>query len=95
MKIFSFKNLIVLNFLLSNMMFSLNRKHLLIILLSLELIMLNMFLLIFNFMMFMGGSYFLMMFMILSVCEGVLGLSVLVYLVRIYGNDLIKIYSFI
>nr|YP_010586312.1 NADH dehydrogenase subunit 4L [Lepidostoma fui]UZZ44087.1 NADH dehydrogenase subunit 4L [Lepidostoma fui] len=95
MKIFSFKNLIVLNFLLSNMMFTLNRKHLLIILLSLELIMLNMFLLIFNFMMFMGSSYFLMMFMILSVCEGVLGLSVLVYLVRIHGNDLIKIYSFI
>nr|YP_010586325.1 NADH dehydrogenase subunit 4L [Lepidostoma inops]UZZ44100.1 NADH dehydrogenase subunit 4L [Lepidostoma inops] len=93
MKIFSFKNLIMLNFLLSNIMFSLNRKHLLIILLSLELIMLNMFLLIFQFMMFMGSIYFLIMFMVLSVCEGVLGLSVLVYLVRIYGNDLIKIYS--
>nr|UJG45237.1 NADH dehydrogenase subunit 4L [Lepidostoma hirtum] len=93
MKIFSFKNLIMLNFLMGNIMFSLNRKHLLIILLSLELIMLNMFLLIFQFMMFMGSVYFLMLFMVLSVCEGVLGLSVLVYLVRIYGNDLIKIYS--
>nr|YP_009667298.1 NADH dehydrogenase subunit 4L [Phryganopsyche latipennis]APQ47899.1 NADH dehydrogenase subunit 4L [Phryganopsyche latipennis] len=72
MKIFSFKNLIMLNFLLSNMMFTLNRKHLLIILLSLELIMLNMFLLIFNFMLMsmMNSIYFLVMFMVLMFVSG-------------------------
>lgn len=92
MKIFRFRNLILINFILRNFIFTLNRKHLLIILLRLELIMLNVFLLVYNYIMFIRRVYFLIIFIVLSVCEGVLGLSVLVYLIRIYGNDLIKIY---
>nr|UOU85002.1 NADH dehydrogenase subunit 4L [Lepidostoma basale] len=95
MKTLKFVYLIVLNFFLGNLMFSLNRKHLLIILISLEMIMLNMFILVLNFISATNSIYFFLMFMVLSVCEGVLGISVLVYLIRVYGNDLVKIHSFL
>nr|YP_008593297.1 NADH dehydrogenase subunit 4L [Nipponoluciola cruciata]BAN82550.1 NADH dehydrogenase subunit 4L [Nipponoluciola cruciata]BBA21816.1 NADH dehydrogenase subunit 4L [Nipponoluciola cruciata]BDE56955.1 NADH dehydrogenase subunit 4L [Nipponoluciola cruciata] len=63
-------------------------SHLLLMLLSLEFIVLSLF---FGLGMFILGlfyeSYFLMIFLSLSVCEGALGLSILVSLVRVYGND--------
>nr|AJR19262.1 NADH dehydrogenase subunit 4L [Thremma gallicum] len=95
MKIFQVSNLISFSYLIGNLMFSLNRKHLLIVLLSLELIMLNLFFLMNNYLVYnMSNSvYFLVMFMILTVCEGVLGLSILVYMIRIYGSDYIYMNS--
>nr|QLY89671.1 NADH dehydrogenase subunit 4L [Brachycentrus subnubilus] len=77
----------------SNFLFSLNRKHLLIVLLSLELIMLIMFLLIYLYMLILGSFYFMVLFLILTVCEGVLGLSVLVFMIRMCGNDYIQVFS--
>nr|QNV11592.1 NADH dehydrogenase subunit 4L [Lithax obscurus] len=95
MKIFSIMNYLMVNYLMSNFMFVMNRKHLLIILLSLELIVLNLFLIMYMYMLInlMNSIYFLIMFMILTVCEGVLGLSILVYMIRIYGSDYISVFS--
>nr|YP_009316868.1 NADH dehydrogenase subunit 4L [Ischnura elegans]YP_010391238.1 NADH dehydrogenase subunit 4L [Ischnura asiatica]AOW43850.1 NADH dehydrogenase subunit 4L [Ischnura elegans]QGU85613.1 NADH dehydrogenase subunit 4L [Ischnura elegans]UPX02828.1 NADH dehydrogenase subunit 4L [Ischnura asiatica]WGM81667.1 NADH dehydrogenase subunit 4L [Ischnura elegans] len=64
------------------------RKHLLSTLLSLEFMVLSMFfymfsLLIFNFM----DLYFLMYFLTFSVCEGALGLAILVSMIRSHGSD--------
>nr|AUO29236.1 NADH dehydrogenase subunit 4L [Enallagma cyathigerum] len=64
------------------------RKHLLSTLLSLEFMVLSMFfymfiLLIFNFL----DTYFLMYFLTFSVCEGALGLSILVSMIRSHGTD--------
>nr|YP_009142425.1 NADH dehydrogenase subunit 4L [Platycnemis foliacea]AKH04370.1 NADH dehydrogenase subunit 4L [Platycnemis foliacea] len=65
-----------------------NRKHLLSTLLSLEFIVLVVyffmfFLLICNF----YDLYFLMYFLTFSVCEGALGLSILVCMIRSHGTD--------
>nr|WCL18767.1 NADH dehydrogenase subunit 4L [Raymondia sp. A GC-2023a] len=66
----------------------LDRKHLLSMLLSLEYMILSMFILmIMYFNMFQNEFFFMMMFLIFSVCEGVLGLSILVSIIRMYGND--------
>nr|YP_009185953.1 NADH dehydrogenase subunit 4L [Scaphidium quadrimaculatum]ALO70891.1 NADH deshydrogenase subunit 4L [Scaphidium quadrimaculatum] len=68
--------------------FCLKRKHLLLMLLSLEFIMIIMYFLLmiylsyFNFEFYMG-----MIFLTMSVCEGALGLSILVSLIRTHGND--------
>nr|UYO78891.1 NADH dehydrogenase subunit 4L [Pygoluciola sp. 1 XHF-2022a] len=63
-------------------------NHLLLMLLSLEFIVLSLFFgLSIFFLFFMYESYFLMIFLSLSVCEGALGLSILVSMVRLYGND--------
>lgn len=68
--------------------FSIKRKHLLIILLSLEFIVLTIFILIFIFIKNqLFDLYFLMIFLTIRVCEGALGLSILVSLIRTHGND--------
>nr|WKU83751.1 NADH dehydrogenase subunit 4L [Allograpta obliqua] len=65
-----------------------NRKHLLSMLLSLEYIVLSLFYMLFIYLNMLNyESYFSMVFMTFSVCEGVLGLSILVSMIRMYGND--------
>lgn len=65
-----------------------NQKHLLIILLRLEFIVLGLFLILFIFLkLFNYEIYFLIIFLIFSVCEGVLGLSILVSIIRTHGNN--------
>nr|YP_010446994.1 NADH dehydrogenase subunit 4L [Loxocera planivena]UTM10359.1 NADH dehydrogenase subunit 4L [Loxocera planivena] len=65
-----------------------NRKHLLSMLLSLEYIVLSLFFMMFMYLnMINYEMYFTMIFLVFSVCEGVLGLSILVSMIRTYGND--------
>nr|YP_010515283.1 NADH dehydrogenase subunit 4L [Emerita talpoida]UXL87269.1 NADH dehydrogenase subunit 4L [Emerita talpoida] len=68
--------------------FVLFRKHLLSTLLSLEFIMLGIY--FFMSCCFIGMSneiYFVLFFLSLVVCEGALGLSLLVVIVRTHGSD--------
>nr|YP_009560230.1 NADH dehydrogenase subunit 4L [Oxysarcodexia avuncula]QAA79128.1 NADH dehydrogenase subunit 4L [Oxysarcodexia avuncula] len=65
-----------------------NRKHLLSMLLSLEYIVLSLFLLLFIYLSMLNFEFFFsMMFLTFSVCEGALGLSILVSMIRTHGND--------
>nr|UBN09039.1 NADH dehydrogenase subunit 4L [Panesthia tryoni tryoni] len=74
--------------------FSSNRKHLLATLLSLEFIVLILYTILFNYLnMFNFELFFMMIFLTFSVCEGALGLSILVSMIRSYGNDFFNIYS--
>nr|YP_010374288.1 NADH dehydrogenase subunit 4L [Tholosanus proximus]QVD38910.1 NADH dehydrogenase subunit 4L [Tholosanus proximus] len=80
--------IILFNFLSGTIVFCSTRKHLLLSLLSLEYIVLCMFLLLFLIMMNYGYElYFIMLFLVFTVCEGALGLSILVSLIRSQGND--------
>nr|YP_003331376.1 NADH dehydrogenase subunit 4L [Apatides fortis]ACM45059.1 NADH dehydrogenase subunit 4L [Apatides fortis] len=73
---------------LSLFSFCLNRKHLLSLLLSLEFIALSLFgLIVLKFSYYNYESFFLMVFLTFAVCEGSLGLSILVSMVRTHGND--------
>nr|YP_009002382.1 NADH dehydrogenase subunit 4L [Orinhippus tibetanus]AHH25005.1 NADH dehydrogenase subunit 4L [Orinhippus tibetanus] len=68
--------------------FSSKRKHLLMVLLSLEYIVLSLFMLIVIFMVEFDYDYFFpIIFLVFSVCEGALGLSILVSMIRSHGND--------
>nr|YP_009725539.1 NADH dehydrogenase subunit 4L [Homoeoxipha nigripes]QHQ73130.1 NADH dehydrogenase subunit 4L [Homoeoxipha nigripes] len=72
-------------------MFTSKRKHFLITLLSLEYMVLSVFLclaLYLSWMLF--EMYYLLMFLVFIVCEGALGLSILVMIVRSFGNDFIQ-----
>nr|QWQ55608.1 NADH dehydrogenase subunit 4L [Gampsocleis sinensis] len=69
-------------------------KHLLSMLLSLEFIVLSLFVLLFMYLNFFDyESYFSMIFLTFSVCEGALGLSVLVSMIRTHGNDFFQTFS--
>nr|YP_010586546.1 NADH dehydrogenase subunit 4L [Rhyacophila kando]UZZ44360.1 NADH dehydrogenase subunit 4L [Rhyacophila kando] len=84
----------VFMFIMSMMVFSFNRKHLLIILLMLEFMVLSLFILFMINLMMMGSEiYFLMLFLVFSVCEGALGLSILVHMIRMYGSDYFQVFN--
>lgn len=71
-----------------------NRKHLLSILLSLEFIVLRLFLLLFIYLNYCRNEiYFRIIFLTFRVCEGVLGLSILVRIIRTHGNDYFNSFS--
>lgn len=68
--------------------FTLVRKHLLNVLLSLEFIVVNLFWFISMVVSDLGGDlYFVLYFLTLAACEGALGLGLLVSIVRRHGND--------
>nr|WIM00483.1 NADH dehydrogenase subunit 4L [Elymnias malelas] len=87
---------ILVMFMFGNLIFVSKHKHLLIVLMSLEFIVLSVF-----FFMLMWLSmieydlYILMVFLVFSVCEGVLGLSILVSIIRFYGNDYLQGFNLI
>nr|YP_010894946.1 NADH dehydrogenase subunit 4L [Phortica variegata]QXG19614.1 NADH dehydrogenase subunit 4L [Phortica variegata]WJW73459.1 NADH dehydrogenase subunit 4L [Phortica variegata] len=81
-------------FILALFSFVSNRKHLLSMLLSLEYIVLMLFFMLFMYMNMMNyENYFCMMFLTFSVCEGALGLSILVSMIRTHGNDYFQSFS--
>uniref|UniRef100_UPI0030E182AB NADH dehydrogenase subunit 4L n=1 Tax=Euphyes dukesi TaxID=1478503 RepID=UPI0030E182AB len=75
-------------FMVGNMIFISKHKHLLIMLLSLEFIVLSVYLMMMMYLSFIDfDMYMLMVFLVFSVCEGALGISILVSMIRTFGND--------
>nr|AQP29232.1 NADH dehydrogenase subunit 4L [Microtermes sp. B TB-2017] len=71
-----------------------SRSHLLITLLSLEFIVLVLYFSVYLYLCSFNYSlFFVVYFLVFSVCEGSLGLSILVSMVRSYGNDYFQSYS--
>nr|ALO70762.1 NADH deshydrogenase subunit 4L [Neophonus bruchi] len=74
--------------------FCMKRKHLLLMLLSLEFVVLSLYFNLYLYLNFFSYEYyFCMIFMVMSVCEGCLGLSILVSLIRTHGNDYFQSFS--
>nr|APL97270.1 NADH dehydrogenase subunit 4L [Tirumala limniace] len=83
-------------FLVGNMIFVSKHKHLLIVLLSLEFIVLSIFFLMMIYLSMINYNlYMLMIFLVFSVCEGALGLSILVTMIRTHGNDYFQSFNLI
>nr|YP_010269869.1 NADH dehydrogenase subunit 4L [Orthotomicus erosus]UJX85644.1 NADH dehydrogenase subunit 4L [Orthotomicus erosus] len=77
-------------FLSGLMVYSLKYKHFLIMLMSLEIVVLSIFFFIFYLCSVMGLECFLsVIYLAFSVCEGALGLSLLVLLIRTHGSDFV------
>nr|ALO71063.1 NADH deshydrogenase subunit 4L [Aleocharinae sp. 6 EF-2015] len=76
------------------LVFCMKRKHLLLMLLSLEFIVLSLYFNMFIYLSYFSVEfYFCMIFLTMSVCEGALGLSILVSLIRSHGNDYFQTFS--
>nr|UBS94013.1 NADH dehydrogenase subunit 4L [Oliarus cf. filicicola HI01081] len=70
------------------------RKHYLMSLLSMELIFLSLFLFNMYYLSFYNFEYFYcILFLIFGVCDGSLGLTLLVYLVRKMGGDYVDSFN--
>ncbi|YP_009741800.1 NADH dehydrogenase subunit 4L (mitochondrion) [Cylas formicarius] len=75
-------------FIIGLLFFIMKSNYLLLMLLSLEFLVISLYfnmglVLSFN----LSDYFFLMMFLTVSVCEGALGLAMLVLMIRSYGND--------
>nr|AXA45535.1 NADH dehydrogenase subunit 4L [Paederus fuscipes] len=78
----------MLMYIMGLLSFCLKRKHFLLMLLSLEFIVLSLYLNMFIYLSYFNFEYyFSMIFLTMSVCEGALGLSILVSIIRTHGND--------
>nr|YP_009412986.1 NADH dehydrogenase subunit 4L [Vaejovis smithi]APW29078.1 NADH dehydrogenase subunit 4L [Vaejovis smithi] len=89
MNYFSILGLIL--FLISLIAFSTRLKHVISMLLSLEMMALGVFLALASMIMMKGNEDFILIpFLTMVVCEGSLGLSLLVMMTRFFGNDLLK-----
>nr|QWB85790.1 NADH dehydrogenase subunit 4L [Philus antennatus] len=89
-------SLIVSNFMFFSglIVFSSKRKHLLLMLLSLEFTILSLYFNIYLYLSMVNYEYFfLMVFLTMSVCEAALGLSLLVSMIRTFGNDYVLSFS--
>nr|YP_010688246.1 NADH dehydrogenase subunit 4L [Fissuleon brevigonarcus]WBR65440.1 NADH dehydrogenase subunit 4L [Fissuleon brevigonarcus] len=85
---------VVVMFISGCLSYVLKRKHLLSMLLSLEFMVLSLFFLLIIYLMYFGFEFFFsMIFLTFSVCEGALGLSILVSMVRTHGNDYFRSFS--
>lgn len=84
----------ILLFIFRLIVFVSNRKHLLITLLRLEFIVLVIYLFMYVFLNFISYDYFYsIVFLTFSVCEGALGLSIIVSLIRTHGNNYFQTYN--
>nr|YP_010718952.1 NADH dehydrogenase subunit 4L [Nematus trochanteratus]YP_010718965.1 NADH dehydrogenase subunit 4L [Nematus hequensis]WDQ45598.1 NADH dehydrogenase subunit 4L [Nematus trochanteratus]WDQ45611.1 NADH dehydrogenase subunit 4L [Nematus hequensis] len=96
MMYFSYSDLFFIFFFIGLMSLCFKRFHLLMILLSMEFIVLVLYMLmIFYLNLFEVELFFSMMFLSFSVCEGVLGLSILIKMVRLNGNDYFQVLNFL
>nr|QHD46557.1 NADH dehydrogenase subunit 4L [Geron pallipilosus] len=87
-------NLFMVMFLLGVFTFVSMREHLLSTLLSLEYLVLILYgLLVMCLYLLNYHIYFSMSFLTISVCEGALGLSILVSMIRTHGNDYFQSFS--
>nr|QFI35725.1 NADH dehydrogenase subunit 4L [Cressida cressida] len=94
MMIFNMMLVVMVMYLLGNIIFVSKYKHLLIVLLSLEFIVLSIYffmMILFNFIEY--EMYMMVIFLLFSVCEGALGLSILVSMIRTYGNDFFQSFN--
>nr|AOY39509.1 NADH dehydrogenase subunit 4L [Scolytinae sp. BMNH 1039990] len=74
--------------------FTLKFKHFLVMLLSLEFMVLSLYMLLIIYFFQGVSSYFVSMFYLsMSVCEGALGLSLLVVVIRTHGGDMIMLFD--
>nr|AML25817.1 NADH dehydrogenase subunit 4L [Scolytinae sp. BMNH 1274288] len=72
----------------------LSNKHFLLMLISLESMVLSIYMLMFFYFTQFGSESFVnMIYLSMSVCEGALGLTLLVVLIRTHGMDMISVFD--
>nr|DAC76905.1 TPA_asm: NADH dehydrogenase subunit 4L [Pseudomyrmex elongatus] len=81
-------------FFISLILIGLNYKYMLIVLLMIELIVFNLSMFIGLYMSFLDLDFFMIYYLVFSLCESVLGMSLLVLIVRFYGSEMYSFMNF-
>nr|UZT67564.1 NADH dehydrogenase subunit 4L [Oberthuerella sharkeyi] len=78
------------NYLISCLLLSIFYKHLLMSIMSLEMMMMSLLYLFYLFMMLFNFEFLLMYYLLIIVCEGVMGLTLLTLMIQFKGMDLLN-----
>nr|AOY39755.1 NADH dehydrogenase subunit 4L [Hylastes opacus] len=74
--------------------FLMNYKHFLLLLISLEIMVISLYtLMFFYYNQFYSEQFMSVFYLTLSVCESALGLSLLVLMIRTHGNDMLMVFD--
>nr|ACH81772.1 NADH dehydrogenase subunit 4l [Nasonia longicornis] len=95
MTIFLNTYLYIIMIIMSMLLFTCMYNQVLMNLICLEFIMLSLLMLLSNLMMLNNSMIMVLFYLVFVVCESVLGLSLLIILIRSYGNDNIKLLNLI
>nr|UVN15308.1 NADH dehydrogenase subunit 4L [Nasonia longicornis] len=87
--------LYIIMIIMSMLLFTCMYNQVLMNLICLEFIMLSLLMLLSNLMMLNNSMIMVLFYLVFVVCESVLGLSLLIILIRSYGNDNIKLLNLI
>nr|QYK92314.1 NADH dehydrogenase subunit 4L [Tetramorium tsushimae] len=68
-------------------------KYMLVLLMLMELMVMNISLIMFIIFGILKLEFYLVYYLVFSVCEGAMGLGLLVMIVRYYGNDLYYMFN--
>nr|ALI86970.1 NADH dehydrogenase subunit 4L [Heterometrus longimanus] len=86
-----FSTMGLMMFIFSLISFVTRSKHVISLLLSLEMMALGSLMALSSMLLMKGGeSFIIIVFLTMIVCEGSLGLSLLVMMTRFFGNDYLK-----
>nr|WJW73303.1 NADH dehydrogenase subunit 4L [Malcus inconspicuus] len=86
--------MIMLMFFSGVLSFCLFRNHILTVLFSLEYLVVSVFFVFYLYLSLTGYDlYYVLIYLVFSVCEGSLGLGVLVNMIRLHGNDYLSSFS--
>nr|DAC76801.1 TPA_asm: NADH dehydrogenase subunit 4L [Pseudomyrmex janzeni] len=75
-------------FIISLIVLGSSYKYMLIVLLVIELVVFNLSLLLGIYLSALGMEFFMIYYLVFSLCESVLGMSILIMVVRFYGSDM-------
>nr|YP_002735040.1 NADH dehydrogenase subunit 4L [Malcus inconspicuus]ABZ02056.1 NADH dehydrogenase subunit 4L [Malcus inconspicuus] len=89
MVFFKLSKLIIMMMFMSGVLsFCMFRNHILNVLFSLEYLVVTVFFVFYLYLLMMGYDlYYILIYLVFSVCEGALGLGVLVNMICMHGND--------
>nr|DAC76827.1 TPA_asm: NADH dehydrogenase subunit 4L [Pseudomyrmex particeps] len=85
--------LFVYMFLISIVVLGSFYKYMLIVLLMLELIVFNLSLLMGMYLSILDMEFYMIYYLVFSLCESVMGMSMLVLIVRFYGSEMYSFFS--
>nr|DAC76788.1 TPA_asm: NADH dehydrogenase subunit 4L [Pseudomyrmex flavicornis] len=75
-------------FIISLIVLGSSYKYMLIVLLVIELVVFNLSLLLGIYLSALGMEFFMIYYLVFSLCESVLGMSILIMVVRFHGSDM-------
>nr|UZT67520.1 NADH dehydrogenase subunit 4L [Figites sp. ZJUH 20220009] len=83
-------NFMIYTYIMSCLLLTILYTHLLMTLMTMEIMMMNLMMMMFSMLLLLNMEYFILFYLLIIVCEGVLGLTLMILMIKHKGNDKLK-----